>query len=189
MHNKADIRKMYLDTRLKMDDGLIEKHSISICSNISLSRPYKKAIVVGLYYPVRSEVDVMYLLDNASKRVVFPRVKGEHLEFAKADAMENFKKGSYGIPEPLHADVIDIKDINLILVPGIVFDRNGYRLGYGKGFYDRLLSGYPDIVSMGVCCDEFVLESLQRDPWDTRVDYIVTQSGVFKTREEVATCH
>jgi 5-formyltetrahydrofolate cyclo-ligase len=172
-----------------MDKGLIERLSIEICSNIYLSEPFKQAIVVALYHPARCEVDVMHLLDADSKMFVFPRVSGERLEFAQAGTRGDFKKGAYGISEPVHADVIDVKDISLILVPGIVFDRNGYRLGYGKGFYDRLLSEYPDIDTMGVCCDEFVLESLQRDPWDARVDYIVTQNGLFKTREEVATCH
>lgn len=131
----------------------------------------------------------MLLMADKEKKFVFPRVVNNSLEFAEAKTHEEFVNGTYGIPEPVEVDCINIKDINLIIVPGIVFDCKGNRLGYGKGFYDRLLSEYTEIDTMGVCYSDFLLESLEADPWDARVKYVVTQNGILKTKKEVAQCH
>jgi 5-formyltetrahydrofolate cyclo-ligase len=76
-------------------------------------------------------------------------------------------------------------NIDLILVPGLVFDRYGYRVGYGKGYYDRLIETHPNVITIGVCLDEFFIERLPSEPWDARVNFVATQLGIFKTECEV----
>ena len=76
---------------------------------------------------------------------------------------------------------MSIHDIDLILVPALCFDEKGHRLGYGKGYYDRLLKSHPGIFTVGVCFDECYLTGLPVEPWDENVDCVVTQTGVFRS--------
>lgn len=75
--------------------------------------------------------------------------------------------------------------IDLIIVPGLVFDRDGHRLGYGKGYYDRLINTNPGVATLGVCFDEFFIERLPVDPWDAKVNLVVTQTGIYRSEGEV----
>ncbi|HVN70819.1 MAG TPA: 5-formyltetrahydrofolate cyclo-ligase, partial [Desulfomonilia bacterium] len=104
----------------------------------------------------------------------------DSLAFSSAESENDFIEGAYGIPEPVSRSNREISEINVIFVPGVAFDRYGHRLGYGKGYYDRLVDKYPDITFIGVCLDEFCIERLPADPWDAQVDFVITQAGIYK---------
>jgi len=146
---------------------------------------FRKANSMALYVPVRGEVNLLSLWMGSEKDVYFPKISPEIIAFHRAESMNDFAPGCYGIPEPTCRDACNVCDIDLIVVPGIAFDRRGYRLGYGKGYYDRLIENYPDVKTIGVCFDEFLMEKLPDDPWDRNVDMVVTQFSVIKTNGEV----
>lgn len=100
--------------------------------------------------------------------------------FCRIDSTEELKPGRYGILEPDPKKSLDHTDWQtaLCLVPGIAFDRLGYRLGYGKGYYDRFLAG-KKIVAAGLCYRELVQQELPREPHDQRVQILITEDGSF----------
>lgn len=147
---------------------------------------YREARTIAIYAPVRGEVDLRPLWSDAGKTALFPRVHGADLAFYPADSLDVFIPGRFGIPEPPGEEVFPASGIDLLFVPGISFDRVGHRLGYGKGYYDRLMQVNTDIPAIGVCFDECFAERLPADSWDMQVDCVVTQTGVFfRSKNEV----
>ncbi len=157
----------------------------SICRHICRAPSFLEAHIVALYMPIRGEVDLGPLWCEQDKECVFPRVAGSTLVFSPAGSKDHFTTGSYGIPEPISTVVVDPGAIDLILVPGVAFDRTGCRLGYGKGYYDRLLKANPGLNTIGVCFEECLLDEIITDPWDVRVRYVVTQQGLLESEGEV----
>lgn len=159
-----------------------------ICRYICAYPGFLNARIIALYMPIRSEVDLLCVWRNSDKTFLFPRVEENGLVFYPARDMHDFHKGRFGILEPEPRGFVDPESIGLMFVPGIVFDRQGFRIGYGKGFYDRFMTVYPDVITMGVCHDEFLVDRLDVEPWDTSVDSIVTPLGLFMTKGDVCRC-
>jgi 5-formyltetrahydrofolate cyclo-ligase len=124
------------------------------------------------------EVDTKPLLAAAlteKKQVVFPRIEKEKLVLHYITSIKDFVKGKYRILEPKKStSVVDPKSVDLFIVPGIVFDRDGYRLGWGKGYYDRLLSGI-DAPKIGLAYAVQVIEELPRSSYDVPMTMVVTE--------------
>ena len=113
------------------------------------------------------------------KIVVLPRVNGQELEFYKIINLDisNFEKSSIGVEEPKdnHYEKIDINDIDLVIVPGICFDEEGNRLGFGKGFYDRFLNKI-NAFSLGICFKEQIVKKtiIPINDFDKKVDLVIS---------------
>jgi 5-formyltetrahydrofolate cyclo-ligase len=185
MQSKTELRKQALHRRKQIDKGVRASWEKAIQGHIAGSLVFKKAKVVALYAPIHGEVDVLPLWKTGKKIMVFPKVQGNTLQFYPAVSENDLAKGGFGIPEPIASQGVDVDEIDLMLVPGLMFDHFGCRIGYGKGFYDRVLTLYPDVATMGPCFDEFFVEGLPAESWDARVDFVVTQSGIFNTESEV----
>lgn len=173
------MRRVSCDIRQKTEyDAAIVQHIRSLSV-------YDESRIIALYLPVRGEVDLRALMSVPGKTFVVPRVEKDSLLFCRIIDLDECRPGSFGIPEPCDADPVCTEHIDLMLVPGVGFDRRGYRLGYGKGFYDRLLAAYPRVFALGVCHEEFLVDALPVDSWDTPVTAIVTQTGIVKPEGEV----
>ncbi|MBN2297132.1 MAG: 5-formyltetrahydrofolate cyclo-ligase [Deltaproteobacteria bacterium] len=185
METKATIRTAMLARRQAM--ALNEKKQFEglIINHIAKLSLFQKASVVSFYMPIRGEVDLLPLWHRYKKTVLFPKVCGNMLAFYPAQDKKDLERGCFGILEPSCTDAYNVCEIDLIIVPGIVFDHVGYRLGYGKGYYDRLINNNPGVTTLGVCFDEFYVERLPVDPWDANVNLVVTQTGVYRTEGEV----
>ena len=181
MQSKSDIRKIVLERRRGIDSDCRKSSENLIADRIRSLDEYRDASVVALYYPVKGEADLLSLLADREKIFLFPKVHGDRLSFHPAANLDDFEAGSYGIPEPAAGKAFRVRDIDLILVPALCFDERGHRLGYGKGYYDRLLKGNPGIFTVGVCFDECHVTGLPVEPWDVHVDCVVTQTGVFRS--------
>ncbi len=185
MCTKEEIRKEALSRRIALRSDMRMALDAGVRHQIEHSETYRQAACVAMYFPIHGEVDLLPLWMGSKKSVVFPRVEGDTIVFCPARTMRDFAPGAFQIHEPQTAPVC-IDHIDLILVPGLIFDRTGLRLGYGMGFYDRLLKAYPDVITMGVCQDEFFVETLPKDSWDARVRFVATQSAINKTEGEVS---
>lgn len=174
-----------LAKRCAVSHEMKESFEASIINHIVSLPLFQKTDVITLYMPMRGEVDLLPLWRSCSKVVLFPKVCGDMLAFCPAQCKDDFVRGCFGVLEPTDTDAFDVGKIDLIIVPGVVFDRYGYRLGYGKGFYDRLINNNPGVTTLGVCFDEFYVERLPVDPWDANVNLVVTQTGVFRSEGEV----
>lgn len=138
---------------------------------------------VALYSAIGSEVRtdaVAAALAARGVEVGFPRVEGEEIELYRVRSLAELSPGFRGILEPPGgAPLLDPGAIDVCLVPGLLFDRVGTRLGRGAGHYDRLLPRLSRAYSVGLCYADRVVERLPRAPWDRRVDCIVTDDAVI----------
>lgn len=131
---------------------------------------------VAAYMALPGEVDLQELFQTVDKDWVFPRVNGEHLHFYRVRNFQtDMQIGAFGILEPkdgleeVSADAIDI-----FLCPGLGFDRQGGRLGRGKGFYDRMLEkAKPSAIKIGVCYPFQIVDRITMETHDVRMDKVV----------------
>lgn len=136
---------------------------------------------VLLYSAFGNEIDLSALLERYPAHYYLPRVDGQGLHIHPLPCP--LVRHRYGFLEPSSdAPTADPKVLQAVLVPGLVFDRRGYRLGYGQGFYDRFLAGLePQVLTVGVAPEALVLGHLPADPWDVRVQYLASETGVRRS--------
>jgi len=138
---------------------------------------------VGLYYPVRNEVDTFPIFDFCQKQGIsslFPRVVSTNeMIFLPVDSRKKLVKQSYGIYEPEVGQYRGKEGMtpDILIVPGVAFDSRNYRVGYGKGFYDRYLARHTPSLSVGFGFDFQVVEKIDAEEWDVKVDLVVTEKG------------
>ena len=134
--------------------------------------------VIALYAPIRGEMETYQLLDAAlmaGKRVVYPRVEGERMVFVVVQSRQDLTHGSFGVLEPRGDDVVPASEIDLVVVPGLAFDRCGARLGYGKGYYDRAFENRPSsCVLIGLGYAFQLGECLPCEAHDVSLNWLVT---------------
>jgi 5-formyltetrahydrofolate cyclo-ligase len=180
MQDKSQLRKAMLARRQAIAGDELIRQEQAIIRHIRALPCYGNASSMALYMPIRGEVSLLSLWQPEQKMILFPKVSGDSLTFSSAASEKDFRQGAYGILEPVSQRNTELSGIDLIFVPGVAFDRYGHRLGYGKGYYDRLIGMYPDTTFIGVCLDEFCIDKLPVDPWDAPVDFVVTQAGIYK---------
>jgi 5-formyltetrahydrofolate cyclo-ligase len=139
---------------------------------------------VLLFYAFGSEVATRELIaafDDGGRTVLLPVVAEERLLPVPYRPGDPLVRSALGVDEPAppHTTAADPGDIGLVIAPGLAFDRDGYRLGYGRGFYDRFLAGLPDRATrVGIGFHEQLLERLPRGPLDQRLHLVVTDREV-----------
>jgi 5-formyltetrahydrofolate cyclo-ligase len=187
-HAQAEKEHLRTSFRLVRDgigDDVRAAANQAIYEQISGMESYRQARTILLYASFGSEVDTRNLIaDCLSKnvRTVLPRVdkkEGKLVLYRILNGSE-LRPGQFGIPEPVEDNVrlVEPADIDLALIPGVAFDRTGARIGYGKGFYDRLLAGCT-APTAGVCFSVQLSERIPCEPHDRRVQIIVTEKGVI----------
>jgi 5-formyltetrahydrofolate cyclo-ligase len=185
---KIELRKKYLERRAAIPAEVRASRDSKICRNILSSAAYRYADVLLMFYPMKAEVDVLPIMDAAlaaGKRVAFPRCHAEDhsMIFYFVTSRDDFKAGAYGIMEPdpsLEAFVpssVETQNV-LCLVPAIVYDRRGFRVGYGGGYYDRFF-GKSRPASVGIVYEEFILKSVPHGRYDITVDVVVSERGIY----------
>lgn len=146
---------------------------------------YASAGAVLLYASFRSEVRTLDMIGEAlssGRRVFLPRVEGDVLKVYEMEDAGELAPGFMGIPEPpaLAGRLREAAEAEIIIVPGAAFDPQGWRLGYGKAYYDRLLSGAPGRPRVALAYEEQMAEALPREEHDAGMDVIVTDRRVIR---------
>lgn len=182
---KNDIRNTYKEKRKsisleerKIMDSAIAKKFLSLSS-------YRFADTILLYSPLKYEIDTLEIAKNAlskDKKVAFPRcIEDNRMVYHYISSLDDLTPGMYGIKEP-KADLpifapSDAEHVICVL-PAIVYDEMGYRLGYGKGYYDRFLSGFRG-AKAGLIYSEYILENIPHGKFDLKSDFVITEKGVI----------
>jgi len=185
---KDTIRRAMLDRRWAMADVVRVKDSEIIKKRILGLAAVQEALRIFCYASRSPEVDTWDLLAellDQGKEVYCPRmIPGDRLEAVRIDDIDDLKRSKFGIFEPLdNSDIAEAADIDLALVPGLAFARDGMRLGYGKGYYDRFFGdGDGDIVKVGLCYAFQLRDNLPSTPDDVSLDIIVTESEILNIR-------
>ena len=158
---------------------MLGKLSLAVCSRI-LSHPrYRQARTVLAYCSLPDEVNTRTLLDRMledSKRILLPCVISENeMELREYTGPQDLREGAFHILEPVGTlfPADDYAEIDLGLIPGMAFDRQGHRLGRGKGYYDRFLQQAPSIYKIGVCYGFQLMETIPTESHDILMDEVI----------------
>lgn len=145
---------------------------------------FARAASVALYSPVQNEVGtemVAAAVISAGKVLAYPRVVGREMEFVRTVDPVMLRPGYLNVSEPCSGQVMLPEEIDLCVVPGVAFDLDGHRLGYGKGFYDRFLSQLPNgVVRIGFAYDFQVVEALPVQSHDQRLSMLITEKRILR---------
>ena len=186
--HKIEIRKQHLERRSKISLDVRAFRDRKICNNILSSAAYRYADIILLYYPVKGEVDVLPVMEAAlasGKKVAFPRCREQDrsMKFHYVSSVADFEKGTYGLREPIASlpvfdPLTDGQKKVLCIVPAVVYDRKGYRIGYGGGYYDRFFGIFKP-ASIGVAYEEFIVKTVPHGRYDISVDVVVSERGIY----------
>lgn len=177
---KADLRRSLLHARRGLPATEWQAKSQQICDHLAASSVVQSSRTILAYFSIRQEPDLSPLF-HLPFQWGFPRCVGEHLTWHQWAPGEPLIKGAFGILEPSpEATAIAPEAVDLILVPAVACDRLGYRLGYGGGFYDRLLSQPPwaAIPTIAIVFEAAFLPSLPVDEWDFPLHGVCTEAGL-----------
>ncbi len=185
MDRKSVIRKEILEKRKNLTIEQVEDWSEGVCAHIVHNAMFMETEAVYGYMPIQNEADVTSVLQQAlsmGKKVALPRVNGEDMDFYLINSLEDVEEGSFHVMEP-KTDCPLYESPGLMLVPLVVFDFKGNRIGYGKGFYDRYMKRTENIEKtlMGVGYEMQRVDEIPADESDYPLDYFVTEK-VFKKR-------
>lgn len=177
---KKQCRNEVKERLKRLTEGEKAQRSYLSCINVLNTEEFKNAKTVMIYKPMKNECDPT-LIESAAretgKKVVYPLCINDCEIKALAPSSESdFKKGAYGIWEPIEekSEEIKFEDIDLVIVPGIAFDNNLARLGRGGGYYDRFLHKCTKAFKMGFAFYEQIVESVPCEPTDVKLDKLVT---------------
>ena len=181
---KSQLRQRCKAIRKELGDEIRQQASLTICAHLAAWDIFQTSENILTYMPIRSEVDLRSLLnDFPEKHWSLPRIlPGEdgRMVFHEYDP-DNLIVHPYGMAEPApHLPQVPADEIQLVLAPGLAFDRSGKRLGYGGGYYDRFFQGFKG-VSLGVVFQALLLEGLPNGEHDVPVDWLVSENGLIKT--------
>lgn len=186
---KYILRDKYKNIRNQLAiDEKIQKDK-KILSNILSMEVLNRFSNYLTYISINSEVDTRELIQNLydkNKSVYAPTTFEDRLmEFYQIQSLSELKKAKYSLLEP----VPDEKNIyndraGIIIVPGLCFDKKGFRIGYGGGFYDNFLRSHSNLISIGVCYEDCLIKSVPTDKYDVGVDYIVTENNITEVLNE-----
>ena len=154
----------------------IEEKSAKLVELFLASDAYKNAKSVYGYLPYNQEVRTTAAMAQVlkdGKNLALPKIYGDRMDFIVVTDLSQVEKGYCGIPEPIHDEPLATDETALVLMPGMAFDREGHRMGYGGGFYDKFLEREPNHPTLALCYDFQLLEHLDTEAHDIPVDCVL----------------
>jgi len=182
--SKSQIRDFVFQIRKKYSSNTLKALSLQICKRIEELPLYKKAKNIAFYFAKNKEASLEYLIGKAfleGKKVFLPKtwLKDKTLSFHQIFSFSDLKPGPFGLLEPSSENPkLDLKDFEIIFVPGIAFDLKKGRIGYGGGFYDKILKNIP-AFKIGVAFSFQIFEELPLEKHDQKVDLIITENDII----------
>lgn len=185
---KKEFRKKVISLRKEKDNDFIKKNSDIITDKLLQMECVKNAHTIMLYLDFNNEVSTNSLISKLiyqGKIVASPITLKEERKLIPTqikDLENGIQVGAYNIREPKSdcSSTIDIKDLDIVIVPAVAYDKDCYRLGYGGGFYDRFLENLrEDAVAIGIAFDLQIFDEIPKESHDAQLDYIVTESRIL----------
>jgi 5-formyltetrahydrofolate cyclo-ligase len=175
--NKKEIRAYIREKKRAMTERQIVSASKLLGEQFRDCELYKNAKTIYGYLPYNQEVRTVPMLEQAirdGKAVAVPKCYGEEMRFLYiTDFVNEVAPGYANIPEPIADEPVADDKTALVLMPGLAFDPQGHRIGYGGGFYDRFLSAEPDHPTLALCYGFQMVEHLETEEFDIPVDKVL----------------
>lgn len=174
--DKKELRRVIREKKRAMTEEQIASASERLRELFAASNAYAQAKSIYGYLPYNQEVRTVPILEQAirdGKRVAVPKCYGDEMRFIWMEDLSQVEKGYAGIPEPISDGPVADDQTALVLMPGLAFDPQGHRIGYGGGFYDRFLAAEPNHPTLALCYDFQMLEHLETEEFDIPVDTVL----------------
>ncbi len=191
MTTKKELRSIAKEYRKSLSPQEWVRKSAEICEYLKKQPEFQSADVILMYASLPDEIDTLTLLNDLLKEnkkdIYCPVTCGDTMEFYQVNSLDDLKEGNFHVLEP-EADNFKIlvpkpEKRYCMILPGLMFDKSGNRLGYGKGFYDKYLAGLDKSLNMttiGLCYEVLLQEQMVTEDTDQKVDFVVTEEVVFR---------
>lgn len=181
---KKDIRKQIFAQRAKVSEAFVQQQSTLIAEKIFALPQFLGASCIYVYMDYNKEASTRAIIEEAwrlGKKVAAPKVFGEDMRYFYIYSYEDVAPGYFNIPEPDEKRNLEeaADEDALLLVPGVAFDKDRHRCGYGKGFYDRYLSRHTQHVTVAMALDFQVGEQVPADAHDICPQILVTPTAIY----------
>lgn len=176
--DKKELRKKYTKIRGEIQNR--DEKNQKIRENLKNLEIYKKARSVFIFISYKSEVDTKKIIDGIledGKKLLVPLVKGPEMIAVEVKGIEDLKANKMGILEPKSGE--EVLDVDLTITPGLAFDREGYRLGYGGGYYDKFFAKV-ETIRMGIAYSDQFVEKVIHEDYDEPLDYLLTDESLIE---------
>ena len=184
MEEKKAIRKQIFAARKAHTDQQIDEWSRKITEKVTALPEYRDCRRILAYADYNHEVITKYIIEAAwkdGKEVAVPKVVGQDMVFYKLTDFTQLEKGYFGIPEPARGEIAKWEEA-LMIMPGVAFDRNNHRVGYGGGFYDRFLEKHPNVRRVAVAFEFQMMPEVPVEPTDISPEIIVTEKEIYNLK-------
>jgi 5-formyltetrahydrofolate cyclo-ligase len=174
--DKKELRRVIRERKRAMTEAEIQAKSERLGQLLRQSEAYRQAKTIYGYLPYNQEVRTVAMLEQAirdGKRIAVPKCYGDEMRFLWMEDLSKVEKGYAGIPEPIADGPVADDPTALVLMPGLAFDGDGRRIGYGGGFYDRFLAAEPNHPTLALCYDFQMLPKLDTEEFDIPVDTVI----------------
>lgn len=189
MCNKEILRKSMLEKRKNMKKDDAKKNSEKIISALKDLEAFKKSSNIMIYLSFNNEVDTYKLMEyclQTGKKVIVPFCIKKERKIIPSEVIDPDKElrlNSFGYKEPEEEKIreVDAQEIDLVIVPGVVFDTNGNRIGFGAGYYDRFLKKLKSsATTIALCYDYQIIDRVPIDKFDIPVKCIITEKRIVR---------
>lgn len=191
METKGEIRKKILSIRNDMTNQSVLEKSRIIINKLKLRKEYKESQTVFIYMDFKNEVKTLYLIKemiNEKKRVIIPYTDVQNtviIPVELKDVDKDLKLSSFGYLEPKEEKIVPVEasEFDLIVVPGVAFDKKLNRIGFGKGYYDRILAKKRNgVKAVAIAYEYQVLDEIEREEHDIKMDMIITEKNIYNKK-------
>ena len=185
------MRQQLRDKRRSITPDKIFRKSRHIQALLFSIRAYQEADCVGFYVSSGHEVETHEMIRDCfrmGKQVAVPKCgdKAADMSLYRIDSFDDLMPGAFGILEPCDSvDKVELDVIDVLIVPGLGFDRSGHRLGQGGGYYDALLASSPRAVVVGIAFGVQIVDAIPVEVHDAVVDLIVTENEVIQCKKDI----
>lgn len=172
----STVREKMVSFRRGLDRPYVLNHSEKIIKVLSRHPNLLASEHILFYHPTQNEVDLLPLgedLIKKGKTIYFPVTEQDKLMFYSVTDLEAFKMGYFGIMEPTERKKTFTHSRGVALVPGVAFTKDGRRIGFGKGYYDRFLAKHTLLYKIGICYENQIADEIEVEPWDVNMDEVI----------------
>ena len=182
MKDKNTIRKYIKNKKKQLTEKEIDSFSNIITDKFLSLEEYIKCNTIFTYINFNQEVKTNLLIESAwkdKKKVAIPKVVTDKIDFYLLENWNRLEQGFYSIMEPISNILVKPNNNSIVILPGLAFDNQKNRIGYGGGYYDKYLSQYPNILKIALCYDFQIIDSIPTNQFDIKADIIITNNRII----------